>query len=344
VAGGITDSPTAALIRGTRFDKFFSGLNAYFYARLHDDKAIHFVPPSFAAILKNINRGLLQNTPQIRFPGTRGYFAAVDFDNTLSILSYAKLLEIELRAKAKHEKAELSIGKDIEALLLYPGILRIPLHLDDRAEKFNEQKLPKIISMIPGDGVHYLEELKIDSGFIKDLERALRSIFAGVTPERQSFKAFLVKKLIFNGDDLGSIMITTNYSKDKSYLTIRLYKFDENDYTHLKKREYNFDKNEFIDVENHQLLSVLINLVEKMPSNEVLYQSSGGRETKANFKRIFNLFFPFKKIIDSMIQSNQMAELEKIFDLAIEQNWQDVINIFKRYPHFEALYRTRHLH
>lgn len=334
--GSITDSPSKADVSQIWFDGPFSGLNNYFFTRRKTDadKAIHH-PKSFVSILKHFNPKFLESTTQIRFPHTRGYFDVVDVENKLKILSYPKLLDIELSAKAKNDRPKIVIEKNIKAILLYPGIIKIPIHL---AEKFPEY-FAGVISMIPGNALHYIEELKIDTFIEKNIEKVMRSIFADVTPGRASVKAFLIKNLVFNSENLGSLIVTTSHHEDN--LAIRLYSFNEQDYKYLQERNYDFDKNGFVDQPNVELLHILKMLASNVPNNDVLFQSSGGRETKANYKRIFPLFFPFKAIIDSMIENNQIKELEAIFDLAIEENWQEVINLFTEHSSFKHYFQKK---
>lgn len=334
VAAGVTDAPTTHFAE--RFDRFFAGLRAYFFARSKSEGEIHFVPKSFVSILSNIGGGKLENTPQIRFPHSRGYFNVVDVDNNLQIVSYPQLLAWELSDKAKKLPTTTIVGEGKRTVLLYPGLIRLPLHLKGQATQYFGEDLPAIVSMIPGDALHYLEELRIDSLRLKDSEYNLRRVFSLGTPTgRKSFKAFLIKNLVVNGDDLGSVLITTSYSGDaKEEVTVRIYRFDKKDYSSLTRRK-SVEPVGFADDTNKELLDLLTLLSKAVPSSDVLFQSSGGRETKATFRRIFNLFFPFKDIIDSLVQQNKIDNLEAILDLAIAENWQDVIKVFMAHPSFE---------
>ena len=194
VIASSTDAPSTTFAKGLRFDRFFGGLNSYFFAK-SKMAGSHYIPQSFASILYNITTNFLENIPQVRFPHTRGYFDAVDLDNKLAIINYPKLLELELAKKAKRERPEIEIDNKKRAVLLYPGLLKVPLRLK---KKGYSGFFAPIISMIPDNAWHYIEELDIDSPQ-KNVEDAIRDIFTRGVTKRESRKAFLIKKLIFNG-------------------------------------------------------------------------------------------------------------------------------------------------
>ena len=96
-------------------------------------------------------------------------------------------------------------------------------------------------------------------------------------------------------ENLGSRLVATSPPGDEFNLAIRLYSFNIEDYNYLEKRSYDKNAYKFVDDTDMELITVLNDLVKIMPSNDTLYQSSGGRETRAVFKRALGLFFPWQK-------------------------------------------------
>jgi hypothetical protein len=125
--------------------------------------------------------GIDSGIPLIRFPGANDFFRAVDIDNTVKLLTMVSMRAHMLSVQDKKVAAKISPIEILnnEKLLVYPALVMVPLHIIGVSYK--------IISMIPGNASHVLDQVVCDNQFDDFLK--------GFETDDISLKCFLIKKL-----------------------------------------------------------------------------------------------------------------------------------------------------
>jgi hypothetical protein len=233
--GGVTDSVVYADTAKMDFKKFFEVTHTFFSPE----------GPKMKKPLETIGEALwgkgLESIPLVRFPGSVNYFKALNVDDTAEIITYAKARAGELEGKlGPSAKNAITVAKGKKAMLVYPPVVKANIKI--LADSIGDVQ---IISMIPGNAIHYFDSL--DANLV--LPDALNLSFMGVKGIREYFtarKIFFVKNLPTTFPTKGSnYMIyidgpnktltqvhaeTNKYKSDKNGYKLATYKLVDKEY------------------------------------------------------------------------------------------------------------------
>ncbi len=178
--GSLTDAET--LSNPIDFKIFFDEIHTFFSSQ----------GPAIKKPLESIGRSRwgkeLVNIPSVRFPGSVNYFKALEVDDKIEIITYAKARAAELEesiAKQRGLKATkdaINIPSNKEIILMYPPVIKAPINLQEDFERL------KIISMMPGNAIHYIDTLNTNFSVLYRISPLFRWV---------EYADFEAKKLIF---------------------------------------------------------------------------------------------------------------------------------------------------
>ena len=223
IVNGTTDAVTYGCYKNS-FKKLFDAINDFFSPNGPTIKN------PFRSIVESMLCTDLSTIASVRFPGSLNYFKAINVDGKIEIITQAKVTaeslktekglkqipeigklsaqikekrekgedttalakELEMQLKASAEGKRKDIGsiniKDKDAVLLYPMILPIYFVIQST-------KMPTIISMIPGNAVHYIKTI-VSKEFIDEFFLSFYDL------EIASTKLFFIKTIGINNDAL----------------------------------------------------------------------------------------------------------------------------------------------
>lgn len=116
------------------------------------------------------------NVPSIRFPGDINYFKALKVDNSIEIITYSKARAVELEQQIAvqrnliNPKNAINIDENRNIILLYPPVVNTTINMTGSEKR-------RIISMVPGNAVHYIDTLvNMDFDNLDDVDKLFRWI------------------------------------------------------------------------------------------------------------------------------------------------------------------------
>lgn len=164
------------------FQDFFKNIDSFFEPSSKTPASLEAIVQSFKYDPTSI--------PSVRFPGSIDYFKALNINNKIEIITYAKALAHTLKiepanrsyqpAMVKKEIQPFDI-KDKRAVLIYPLYVATPLYIHEGIFT------PSLISMVPGNTFHILKQVKI--GGMSQLYQLFLQM------ESISEKVFMIEKL-----------------------------------------------------------------------------------------------------------------------------------------------------
>lgn len=215
-------------------------------------------------------------------------------------------------------------SEELYAILLYPSIITIPLHITKtgylsrkRTDKHTGgtylDDFPVLESMVPGNAHHYLHEIQLIDTNWKESDNKYYCVVClfGKISKRASHKLFFIKSLTLPSKNVykDSLIHTYPNETDNTFI-IDWYLPNSNQLgtysiTRLsipkQSAEWSFsiDINKNIEGVTIQTESISSSsekfknmLRETLPSKEALLQATGGRETEATFKKIIHKNYP----------------------------------------------------
>lgn len=313
-----------------KLKSFFTKIND-FYRHQERTSITHWVKEPFKSICMELYPKIpLENWPLIRLPGCDSYFRALEIDRQVMVLTYPWLIAYELQAFKPSETKEIVVGEEVvgeeelsiveerikpsqgkrrkemrllgkEAVLLYPSILRLPISIPT--------KIPKIISMIPGNARHYLQSINAENF---SLEQVLDGMFLFAKSHNLiGEKLFFIKELQctnYNGsgllhsenpeDDnpsqklkLNNVIITIRgyegmQRKMEFYYTISFQLngvvFSSNDWDREQDKKNN--RAWRWSLSNRSMNDLIENALQFKPHQAALWEATGGIETDQQFE------------------------------------------------------------
>lgn len=272
------------------FNEFFNKLSCFFYKR--DSIPSHWIADPFKSIFSSIIDAEAQNACMIRFPHMRGYLQLIDAHKNLAIITYPMLLHYELGAKLKNQESRIKTDSQ-QAIIIYPQHVMIPLDLT--------KELP-IFSGIPGNAFHIINTLKIDKPYS---DTSLEEMFFSVQIKALSNKSFYIKKLHYRDKVFQNVFIVTHrklrsakYQDYDEEFSCYVPLLTKKKYSKISIKRDHDETDRQKDVRQTSIISengfyremrAWIN--ESTPSDEALFQASGGIDTLVTVKKNIALIF-----------------------------------------------------
>lgn len=274
VVGALTDEATRG---GTlKFKEFFHAINNLFSPKTT-------LKNPFEEILRPMSSKFIQNLPSIRYPGSLNYFKVIDADKRTEIITYA------ISAARMLEKKPIII-KNKEAILLYPIEVDVPLKINELIKeplKVGGVVVPALISMVPGNTFHVIQEIAIPV----PLEQLIKEMFFVFA--LPSEKIFLIQKLsLHNSADSGlpsnelyNVMIQKKPLKWGGIIigqsNNQFYKAEIN----YNRTTGNLEPIAFTAIDSSSAYSIIKNAVAQLKIDpKAVMQASGGREDVENVR------------------------------------------------------------
>lgn len=267
VVGALTDESTRG---GTlKFKEFFHAINNLFSPKTT-------LKNPFEEILKPVSSRFIQNLPSIRYPGSLNYFKVIDVDKKTEIITYALVT-------AKSIEKKPIIIKNKEAILLYPIEVAVPLKITEMIKeplKIGGVVIPALVSMIPGNAFHVLQEMAINA----PIDRLIKEMFFFFAIPSE--KIFLMQTLSASNyvdsglpkAEMHNVMIQ---KKPMKWGGIVLGNIDDQFY----KADISYDRTTgiqpimFTKIDNDPAHSILRNAISQIKIDpRAVIQASGGRE------------------------------------------------------------------
>lgn len=231
--------------------------------------------------LKDALQEIYKNTPgfevipSVRFPGFQDFFRAQEVDKVIKIITMVGIRTYELEYKLKSVPVPALSIKDIKALLVYPALITVPFDISSK-------KPITVVSMIPGNSYHLLQEVKAKNmGWI-------RFIQSFMDLSTKSTKAFFIKKATIEGYPHGLVNEDILIYHEGELITV-IYKssIDNNYYKEVYKLPNFFTTPEQLTRE--EALKTIRMLLEKSkPNEEALFQATAGMQTLSMLQEVIN--------------------------------------------------------
>lgn len=280
--GAITDAPVGTKLQTPNFKAFFKALDTY------------LANPRKGSLKSALNEiyklAEISAIPTIRFPGSESFFRAVEVDDKVKMLTMVGLKAYELEYKLKGAQVPPLELNNLDAILIYPAIINIPLKIVPVVKKNewgSEEIKTTIIPMISGNSYQIIDSINAADSNLQDIA----SIFDW--PGKLS-KAIFVKKIIckdgvyenvtvqHKGYSINYVIkIISSMPGKPGSLSFAEYKdsYVQIDYSaagwaeHIKHTNLKKLNNE----EGLKLIKQL--LIEAKPSEEAIRQATGGQQT-----------------------------------------------------------------
>ncbi len=257
--------------RTSNLDKFFNNLNTYFKNQNPDD-----LKKAFNEIATR------DSIPSIRFPGTNGFFRAIEINDQIKLLTITNLKAYEFGFKQKGKEIQpLEIGDIRTAILIYPAIINTPLKIDKLA--WNPEV--KFISMINGNALHIFNEI-----ITSDMGLSI-TINKFIQPTTLLNKVFFIKKLVCKEGTFENITMQAN----KGPASKIIFKVAASRFWSEYIGEYRevtglpMQATLGLGISDEIAQKAINNLVkDAMPSELSLYQATGGQQTKEMLEKSVN--------------------------------------------------------
>jgi len=252
-----------------------------------------------------------QNYPLVRFP-TKGATTPYGYrpipmkQSTLTTLTYTKMRALELVGEKNITFDTLFVG-------LYPMVINSPIKI--------KKVSPILVSLIPGNAHHYLNDLELINCKLTDLIDITSTFFKDIS----SNKAFFIRKLKEGKTEYDNVLISFIRRKDitiRPYIATILRSYQMSGKTIYERvRE---GKVEQID-EKEYILEASQTLFLTIPKEEAVWLSSGGQESEQLFLEELNQGFVNEN--SHPLFKSDFKEDREVLLRAVQMDAQSVMNL-----------------